>query len=291
MAQNLNAWITHGAEYTFWGTFAADEVTFNGTSNADLIDAGESHMAIMDGMVNIPIVAPGAEALDFDGDNGIVGTMIVKPTGSVQASTVARIEDQTFMAIANKRVINVDGDYDEAAYSNTQKAFRPMCFVINAPAQSAESATKPAGGWDVTEILYCNVDDQSGMNISTRTPRDFLRNIILSERSTRIDGSSITSVLYGTTEAYVIRYWSPNPIMYGVYQGDAGVGQTFTVPYAISGDSAEELLLVEDGTQMTYTTDYTYVPATGVVTFTVAGDPASAATVVYRAQIDETALP
>jgi hypothetical protein len=290
MTVNLSQWITHGGEHTFYGTFASDEVTFNGSSSVDLTAADESHMAKMIGIVNLPITVPGAESLDFDGDNGIVGTMILKPVGSVTAEAIARVEDQAFGALAQKAVINADGDYDERAYSNVGLAFRPMCMVINSPAQSQESASKPAGGWDVTELLFFEAHDLSGMNIQSRTARDFNRNFVLSERSKRIDGSTITTVKYGVTQAYVIRYWSPNPVMYGAYVGDAGVGQTFTVPYALSGASAEELQIVKDGTSLVYTTDYTVVASTGVVTFTVAGDPASGEVCVYRAQISETAL-
>jgi hypothetical protein len=292
MVTNLSRWITQGAQHTFWGTFASDSDTFNGTSDDDLAAGEESHMARLDGIINVPFTVPGAETLDFPGDNGSKGTMILKPLGASTIAMTASIEDQAFAAIAQKTAVYTDGDYDELGYSNECKAFRPMCMVINAPAQSAESATKPAAGWDVTEVLYATVDDQSGLNFSSRTAREFLRNWAVAERGKRIDGSAVTTAKYENTSLLIVRYWSPNPVIYGVYIGDGSVAQTFTVPYPLAVDpvTAESLKVIEDGVELTTTTDYTAVASTGVVTFTVAGDPATDAVVIYRAQVDEKAL-
>ncbi|GAG34365.1 unnamed protein product, partial [marine sediment metagenome] len=122
--------------------------------------------------------------------------------------------------------------------------------------------------------------------------REFLRNWVVSERGKRIDGSAVTTVKYGNTSLLVLRYWSPNPIMYGVYIGDGNADQTFTIPYAlaVSPITAASLKLIEAGVEMTTTVDYTATASTGVVLFTVAGDPAAGVVVIYRAQIDEAAL-
>ena len=288
MADNVNQFITHGAQYTFWGMWNAAQTYIRGSSQADLVNgAAGSALALLKGVINVPITVPGAESLDFTGDNGSVGTMVVKPVGAVSAPVTTRINDQNFAAAANSATINASGPYDEQIMSNKGLEFNELCLVVNAPAQSSETGSVGAGGWDVTELLMVTAHDVHGLNIQSRTPREFLKQLTVSERDVRFDGSSIVVGTYGASQAFLVNYWSAYPVTYVAYVGDGGAAQTVTLPYTPAANDGDAVQVWFNGVAKAYTTHYSVSGTT--LTF-VGTDPAAGVTAVIRMQIAEGQL-
>jgi len=97
-------------------------------------------------------------------------------------------------------------------------------------------------------------------------------------------GETISNVNYGLTQAWKSDpYWSPYPITYHTYVGDGGAAQTVTLdetPTAADGDAVQ---IWDNGSKLVYTTNYTVVTSTKVVTF-VGTDPADTQFAVIKYQ-------
>jgi len=287
MADNISQWIATGSQHCFWGMWNDAQTYVRGASTTDVAQGAQSNFALMKGIVNVPLTIPGAEALDFPGDNGSVGSMIVKPVGTISANLVARINDNVFAAAAQDAAVKVDGPYDEMAGNISGLSFGSLAFVINSPAQSSESGSVGAAGWEVVELLMVNAHDIGGPNIQSRTPRDYLRNLILSERDVRFTGESIEIADLGMTKAFWVRYWSPYPITYIAYEGDGGAAQTVTLPYTPAAETGDAIQVDNDGVRQVITTDWTVSGTT--LTF-VGTDPAAGISSIIRMQIADGQL-
>ena len=288
MADNVSQYIAMGAQYTFWGMWNAAQTYIRGQAVADLTAGGaESALALLKGVINLPITVPNAEAIDFPGDNGSVGVMTAKPVGPISAALTTRIEDKNFARAANGNLINANGPYDEQVMSNKGLEFNSMVLVVNAPAQSAETGSVGAAGWDVTELLMVEAHDVHGLNIASRTPREFLKQLIISERDVRFDGSGIVVGTYGVSQSFLVSYWSPYPITYVAYVGDGGAAQAVTLPYIPAAEDGDAVQVWYDGVAQVYTTDYT---VSGVTLTNVGTDPGAAVTQIIRMQIADGQL-
>jgi hypothetical protein len=285
---STNFYRTLSGQISFWGMYNDAQTYLRGSATSDLADAAGSAMAQYEGMVTLPITGPTTEAIDFAGDNGTKGTMTVNPVGVTTAAATNILNDLAFKAAANGYKIVTDGNQIGIGHSDVPPALNPMAMIINSPAASNDLATLDNAEWEVTEILNMTVHDQGGTNFSTRTPREFLKNFVFNRKSTRLDGRALSVVTNGTTALLWHTYTNPNPVIQETYVGDGNVGQEHILAYTPAGITASEIRIVKNGTPLVITTDYTVVKATKTVSFTPAGDPASAENCQITYDIDET---
>jgi hypothetical protein len=108
--------------------------------------------------------------------------------------------------------------------------------------------------------------------------------LIFNERGVHPWGATILDADYGLTQGWQKGpYWSPYPITYQTYIGGGGAAQTVTLSETPAAASGNALQIWDNGTALVYTTNYSVVTTTKVVTF-VGTDPAAAHVAVMRYQ-------
>lgn len=275
MTNNLNSLGAQGMDYVFWALWDTAGTNYITGTDGTLASAADSGMGRALGVNDFSVSIPEAPLIDRPGDNGVIGSFIANPTSGPSGTAAYISFDQTFDTKATKRSIKSVGPHDISLSSNICYDFSPMFIVVNSRASSDESGSIGEAGWQVEEYLYVFVQPTSVSGKAINTAHNYTHRMIFNERGILPWGETITEDNYGLTKAWKSDpYWSPYPVYYHTYRGDGGSAQTFTLDKIPAEADGTHLQIWDNGSALTYTTNFAVNTSTGLVTF-VSTDPAS----------------
>jgi hypothetical protein len=277
MTDNLNAFNALGMK-SAWGQIWHDtSANYVCGTDPDLTNGENSGMMRLTGVSDFGVTTPTASSQGIPGDNGIIASYMVNSTDAPSGNMSWGSYPQEFYVAAMKKVIKAEGVHDLTGSSTSCNEFRPIHMVVNSPAKSDVSGSAGEAGYMVTEYLYGFIQDMGNEAMTVNGNVVFTGYTTWNDRGVTPWGETITSGNYGRTRLWKFDpYWSKYPVYYETYVGDGGAAQTFTLsnsilPYVAS---ASGLQIWDNGSKMTYTTNYSVNITTGLVTF-VGTDPAA----------------
>lgn len=272
---NSNQWVANGPQYLFW---AAKSGRYPyGTTGA--ITAGSAAgMGRLRGVKTMEIAEPDPVRTYQTGDNGVITSFLNQPAELPGGALTLGVFDQTFAAKANGgTIITALGEWDMAGGFPLCFNYSDLMFVVNSPMNSEESTSLDEAGWEVTLIMAANVQAKTVNAMSSATPRDAASTMNI-KRSTYFPwGTAFTTATNGSTAFAYYTFASPYPCKLHTMIGNNSA-TTFTLDETPTAANGTALAIWKDGVALAYTTDYTVVTATKVVTMAVA--PASLAVVI-----------
>lgn len=228
------------------------------------------------GLVSLEETVPEVTYAPYQGDNKTYGYFVARPGDVVKGNLGVIILDQVAEAALDGRTIYTEGAWEISQRTNKCTELADCALIVNGRARSHESGSDGEAGWYT--ILYYNVNLQkTGLSLSGATDGAAATNtwtIAAQEIDTLWWEESVTTN-YGQDTTYASDpIIADYPITGWTYVSDGSTSETFTVSgvtmAAADGDSTA---LWEDGTKEAYTTNYTLVTSTGVVTLVT--DPAN----------------
>lgn len=278
MTNNVNQVVTLAPTYTFWGALSGTYLM--GTTGTIANGAGAG-MGRLKGVTEVNIPQSSINRINVPGDNGVTTQLTTQPTelpsGTISVNTI----DQNFVAKANGSKIYADGDWDEVGDGMTCYSLADLGLVLNCPCNSAEAGSIDEAGWNVYEIYKVQVQAPIMAQMQSGQSPTFPNNVTTKRASANFAGRAFSVANDNTTALIVKQYWSDYPVTYYTFIGDnSTVTATLNeLPPAATGTAVQYWLA---GVKKTYTTDYTVVAATGVVTFVVAPGAAVKAVIKHK---------
>lgn len=266
--QDINAESAADISDVWWGLLSGGYV--EGTSGA-IADGGDSGMGRFPGTSDITPTIPSLPNVLLDSDQGIDGAIKGQPDAAITAVMTGGVIDQIIAAAASNRLVKNEGPHDYVGGSLLCLALNPMCFVINRPGAVRDSGTNYGQlGWEVTEIWNSLADVKMFNQVGRGVQGQQIVELTINHVGKTIWGETISSSDFGLTRLWGLEpYWSENPVNYHTFKGD-GSTVVLTLGETPAAEDADGLQAWADGVSKAYTTDYTVVAATKVITIGVA---------------------
>jgi hypothetical protein len=281
--KNINASSASDVGDVFWGLISSGYV--EGTSGA-IANGGDSGMGRFQAASDITTTIPPLPNVNLDSDGGVDGAVKGQPDAPPTAVITGGVIDQIIAAAASNLLIKAEGPHDYIGGSQICLTHNPMCFVINRPGAIRDSGADFGQiGWEVTEIWNSLADVKQFNQVGRGVQGQQIVELVFNHVGQTVWGETIASADFGVTRLWGLKpYWSEKPVYYHTFKGD-GAATTFTLdetPHSADGDSLQYWL---NGVKQTYTTNYSVVTATKVVTFVVA--PAAGERAVFKVLYDK----
>jgi len=281
--KNINASSASDVGDVFWGLINAGVV--EGTSGA-IANGGDSGMGRFQAASDIATTIPSLPNVNLDSDGGIDGAVKGQPDAPPSAVITGGVVDQIIAAAASNLLIKEEGPHDYIGGSQICLTHNPMCFVINRPGAIRDSGANFGQlGWEVTEIWNSLADVKQFNQVGRGVQGQQIVELVFNHVGQTIWGETIAAVDFGVTRLWGLKpYWSEKPIFYHTFVGD-GIVVEFTLDELPHSADVDSLQAWEAGVKWDYTTDYTVVAATGVVTMVAA--PAAGVKAVFKVLYDK----
>lgn len=266
--QNINSQSASDVSDVWWGVLSSGYV--EGTSGA-IANGGDSGMGRFPAASDISPSIPSLPNINLDSDLGADGAVKGVPTESATATITGGVIDQIIAAAATNRLIKEEGPHDYLGGSQLCLTFNPMCFVINRPGAVRDSGANYGQlGWEVTEIWNSLADVKQFNQVGRGVQAQQIVELTVNHVGKTIWGETVTSADFGVTRLWGLEpYWSQYPVNYHTFKGD-GATVTFTLDETPASEDGDALQAWADGSKQAYTTNYTVVAATKVVTLVAA---------------------
>lgn len=266
--QNINASAAADVGPVFWGLVGSGIV--QGTSGA-IANGADSGMGRFQAASDIATTLPSLPNVNLDSDGGVDGAVKGQPTEANSAVITGGVIDQIIAAAASNLLIKEEGPHDYIGGSQICLTLNPMCFVINRPGAIRDSGANFGQiGWEVTEIWNSLADVKQFNQIGRGAQGQQIVELVFNHVGKTIWGETILAADFGVTRLWGLKpYWSEKPIYYHTFVGDAAA-VTFTLDETPASEDGDALQAWMTGGKMAYTTNYSVVAATKVVTLTSA---------------------
>jgi hypothetical protein len=278
MPINLNQFTGQGSRYEFWSIKSG--VYPYGTTGT-IANGADDGMGRLKLLRDFNLAEPQATSNPIQGDNGASGSFLVSSADAYTGDQVVGAFDQTFATKATGRTIVAYDDHDISVVNQGCYTYADMAFVINSPAKSQEAGSVGESGWDVIEFFAVTAQPLTPAR-TFQTNFDYQAILTLNLTDTFLWGETLATGGFTLTEAYhTDPIWSEYPVTYHTFIGD-GAATTVTLdetPAAASGAKVQYWL---DGVKKTYTTDYTVVTSTKILTFVAAPGAGEVAIIRYQ---------
>lgn len=266
--QNINSEAASDVGDVFWGLTNAGVV--EGTSGA-IANGGDSGMGRFPAASDISPTIPSLPNAELDSDGGIDSAVKGQPNAVATAVITGGVIDQIIAAAASNLLVKTEGPHDYIGGSQICLTHNPMCFVINRQGSVRDSgANYGQVGWEVTEIWNSLAEVKQFNQVGRGVQGQQIVELVLNHTGKTIWGETISATDFGVTRLWGLKpYWSQYPVHYHTFVGD-GATTTFTLDLTPASEDGDALQGWADGVKETYTTDYTVVAATKIVTFVFA---------------------
>lgn len=263
---NTNQYSALGVQYAFWA--ALNGYYPYGTTGTIANGAGAG-MGRMLGVQDANVTPPQAGNAYVPGDNGVVTVFKTQPTELPTGTLTVGVEDQVFNAKANGSKVYFEGDWDISYDLPLCYSFADLMFIFNSPGSSQETSSKDEASWVVTIWVKVQVQAAIMAQMQNATPWTFAHNITMKRASNAPWGQAMSVANHGSTAYGVIRFNSDYPVtMHTFIGGDSTTTVTLNETPAAASSAAVQLW--QTNVKKVYTTDYTLVTSTKVVTFAAA---------------------
>lgn len=232
-----------------------------------IANGSDAGMARARGFVSLEETVPAGAVSSAVGDNGVIGGFRQGPVEITTANLGLIVFDHTIFAAMTGSTIYTDGEYDISWRSQRCLTIPDCMLVLNGRMKSQDSGAVNLAGW-WTKIypsveLFLEGESFSGQSPDAAT---YTFSVLINDVDTTPWGESIATN-YGQTYGFVSRpIIADYPITFHTFVGNNST-DNFTVDETAAAASSDKVPVWADGTKLTYTTDYTIVPSTGVLTF------------------------
>lgn len=277
--KNISALAGGDISHVWWGLKGNGFV--QGTNGA-IAAGGDSGMGRFPATSTITPAVPELPKVDIDSDAGIDGAVRGQPNASSSAVVTGGVIDQVYMAAQDNRLVKVEGPDDLIIATQLCLAFNQSMYVINVPAICRDAGANYGElGYMVTEFWACTAEYNPFSDMGRGVQSASIINLILGNVGVTPWGETIVAAgEYGVTRGMGLTpYWSQYPVTYHTFVGD-GATVVFTLDVTPAAEDGDALQMWEAGVSQSYTSDYSVVAATRVVTFVAA--PASLAVAVAK---------
>ena len=233
------------------------------------------------GMTAFPENVPEAPLVEIQGDGGVIAQYRRQATGVIGIASTVTVFDQTAISEMTDKTVHTEGAWEISLRTRKCRSFKNMAAIVSGRAISQEAGTVGDEGW--WTIFYWRLTiDQLNLPFASGNATQVPVQISANETDTtwwEEDMNTNYDQSYAWASDPII---SDYPLMVDTYIGDGQASQTTTLaltPAAANGTSVQAW---EDGTKQAYTTDYTVVTSTRVLTHVT--DPANGAdyVIVYE---------
>jgi hypothetical protein len=276
---NVQKYTTAGLQVGHYGFRHASGYMIGAAST--LANAGSSGMVPLDGIESISLQPQAGRIVNIGGNDGNVGSYIFPPDASPTGDLVLGTFNANAAALPLANKVWTDGDLDRVPIQPSDYDYKNMIIVTCSRAQSRDAATLGTNGFVVKE--YCNVVlvPRFEASLQNATGANWTHQIIANQSTTLPDGRALSLANQGTTKAVGFQSWSPNLWTYHVFVRD-GIATTFTLDHLPLAADAVKTRVTNNGTLLSYTTDYTVSTSTGVVTLAAVGTAGHIVVVGYQ---------
>ncbi len=227
-----------------------------------------------------------AEAVSIQADAGNIGTMFSRALDNATGTITFATFDAIFQGIVEDLNVYSDDDYEKVGIDDAATVLNKIDMIINSHATSLEAASLDEQAWQVIEIFKATAEkgdsSTSGTDFAAQ-PQSY--NLVFDHATKDMDNAAITDSNYNRTKLRGQVYWSENPVIRHTHIGD-GTTDTVTLAETPIESSATKIRVKVDGVALTFTTDYTVVPATKVLTFEVGAIPANEEVAIIEYEYD-----
>lgn len=261
-----------------------DEVTedYPAGATGTIANASDESMLTYKGFATYSETPANAESVAIQGDAGNLGEMFVRAIESATGSIGFATANLTFQGIAEDLTIHTDGDHEKVGVDDACTVLNPIDMIINSHATSLEAASLNEQGWEVREIHRTTAElgdgSLSGTDFAAQ-PQNY--NLVMSNTTKDMDNRAILNAEYGRTKLRGKRYWSENPVIRHTLLGDAAV-VTVTLQETPAAEDGDKVKVYIDGVAQDYTTDFTVVASTKVLTFVAAPAAGEVVIITYE---------
>jgi hypothetical protein len=225
---------------------------------------------------------PAVEFIPVIGDNGVLGSFTQRPQAPVTANLGAAVFDQTTAAALDGRTVYTLGSWELSMRTNKCTTLSNLALILNGRAISTESGTVGNEGWYT--ILVWNVKAQETGRTYSGTSGAGLESIY-ALTANEIDTTwweEDLSTNYGVDWSFASDpIISDYPITAHRFIRN-GSTTSFTVDETPAAADSTSVRVWNNGTALTYTTDYTVTTATKTITLAAAGSSGHDVFVLYE---------
>lgn len=233
------------------------------------------------GMTAFPENVPESPLVEIPGDGGVIAQYRRQATGIISIPATVTVFDQTAIAELTDKTVFTEGAWEISTRTRRCRTFKNLAGILSGRAISQEAGTVGDEGW-WTVFYWRMTGDQLNLPFAAGAALQTPISLSLNETDTtwwEEDMDTNYDMGYAWATDPII---SDYPLMVDTYIGTGAALQTTTLsqtPAAANGTSVQAW---ENGTKQAYTTDYTVVPSTKVLTHVT--DPASDAdyVIVYE---------
>jgi len=223
------------------------------------------------GVVNFSESVPNTEIQVVNGDGGQLTQYRRASTTPVTIDGMYATYDADIIAKLTATTLYLEGQWEIAMRSQTCQSFNNMALIISGRAISQTAGTIDQTGW-YTIFIFRATGEQLGLAQAFGSPTQVPINWSVNKTDTtwweEVIDTNYDKVYSWGTAPIIADY----PLMGHYYRGN-NAATTVTLDYVPSAASSNAVAYWKDGVKKAYTTDYTLVTSTRVVTFAAA--PAS----------------
>lgn len=253
----------------------------SGITGATLSNGTSTSFRRIVGMTAFPENVPESPLIEVPGDGGVIAQYRRQATGIISIPSTMTVFDQTAISELTDKTVYTEGALDIAMRSRRCRTFKNLAAILSGRAISQEAGTVGDEGW-WTVFYWRLTGDQLNLPFAAGAPVQTPIQLSANETDTtwwEEDMNTNYAQSYAwATDPIVSDY----PLMVDTYKGTGGASQTTTLaltPAAADGTSVQAW---EDGTKQAYTTDYTVVTATRVLTHVTNPGAAADYVIVYE---------
>lgn len=236
-----------------------------GITGATLSNGSSTSFRRIVGMTAFPENVPESPLVEIPGDGGVIAQYRRQATGIVSIPATMTVFDQTAISELTDKTVFTEGSWEISQRTRKCRTFKNLAAILSGRAISQESGTVGDEGW-WTIFYWRMTGDQINLPFAAGAALQVPMQLSLNETDTTWWEEDLNTN-YGQSYAWASDpIISDYPLMVDSYKGTGAGSQTTTLaltPAAANGTSVQAW---EDGTKQTYTTDYTVVPATRVLT-------------------------
>lgn len=248
---------------------------------ATLANGSDSAMVTADGPDVLNLQPADYRIVPVTGNDGNLGNFIFPPDSSPQGTLELGTFNSALAVAGQGSKIWSDGDYEMVPIGPLEFSINSLVLIVNSRAQSREVS---AIGTPIYLVqIYPNVQavPKFANGLSNAQASKFTHQLIANPSSKLPDGRALSLANQGATQAVGMQFASPYPVAMHVFISNAST-LVFTLAHLPVAANGTKVIVVKNGTKLTYTTDYTVSTTTGVVTLVAAGTAGDVFEVLYQ---------
>lgn len=217
------------------------------------------------GVTAIPETVPESPLVEIPGDGGVIGQYRRQATGIISIPATMSVFDQTAISELTDKTIHTEGAWEISQRSRRCRTFKNLAAIVSGRAISQESGTVGDEGW-WTVFYWRMTGEQLNLPFASGQATQVPMNLSVNEADTtwwEEDMNTNYDQSYAWASDPIVADY---PLMVDTYIGDGQASQTTTLALTPAAADGNAVQAWEDGTKQAYTTDYTVVTSTRVLT-------------------------